>query len=653
MLTVNRSGENPILLPNPHVPWEAEAAFNPSAVEKDGLFHLFYRAVGKNQDGQEVSCVGHAVGKDPETFGERAQFVVPEHDWEKFGCEDPRVTEFEGRYYIFYTAVREFSADGIKVAVAVSDDLKTVAEKHLVTPFNAKAMALFPERVNGKIAVLLTANTDRPPARMCLALLDKIEDLWSEEFWKPWYENLSSHVLDIETTEKDQVEVGSAPLKTENGWLVFYSYIYNYFAQPAIFGVQALLLDANDPMKIVGEVKRPFLVPEEEYEHYGKVPHIVFPSGALIRKPAGHSFFSAKSEDPDVYLYYGAADTTSCVATMKLSDVLEELVRVAQRQLRRFEKNPIIAPVGEHAWESQATFNPAAIYESGKVHILYRAMSGDNTSVLGYASSLDGVHISERLPEPVYVPRIDYERKQVPGGNSGCEDPRLTKIGDRIYMCYTAYSGKDAPRVAMSSIAVDDFVNHRWNWTIPILISPPGMDDKDAAVFPEKIGGKYWFLHRLGSDIWIDSVDSLGYFDGKEKFLGGKILMRPRDTAWDSKRIGISAPPIETKSGWLLLYHGISKRTNHYNIRAVLLDRNDPSKILYRTHDTMLDPKMPYEKDGVVNNVVFPCGAVVLHKDLFVYYGGADKVVGVAIGDLNEIVTGLEHEAKYHAGSRE
>ena len=528
--------------------------------------------------------------------------------------------------------------------MAISDDLKTVKEKHLVTPFNAKAMALFPDRVNGKIAAILTVNTDRPPARICLALFDRIEDLWSEKYWEAWYGDIGSHLIDIETTEKDQVEVGSAPLKTKDGWLLFYSYIYNYFAPPAIFGVQALLLDFDDPRKIVGEVKRPFLVPEEEYEHYGKVPHIVFPSGALVRRT-------------NVYLYYGAADTTCCVAIFKLKELLEELVRVARRQLQRFEKNPIIAPMGEHGWESQATFNPAAIYEDRKVHILYRAMSGDNTSVIGYATSLDGVHISERLPEPVYVPRADFERKLVPGGNSGCEDPRVTKLGDRIYMCYTAYDGKDPPRVALTSIAAKDFTERKWNWTMPVLISPPGLDDKDAALFPKAIktgsgpgGGKYFFLHRLGADIWIDSVDSLDYFDGREKFLGGKILMRPRDTAWDSKRIGISAPPIETKGGWLLLYHGISKRTNHYNIRSVLLDLNDPSKVLYRTHDTMLDPKMPYEKDGIVNNVVFPCGAVVLRKQLFVYYGGADRVVAVATGDLNDIVSGLEHEARYHAG---
>jgi predicted GH43/DUF377 family glycosyl hydrolase len=631
--------ENPILLPDPKSAWEAVAAYNPSVLEEGGLVHMLYRATGAKQKiGNieiEISAIGHAVSKDGINFTNRELLFGPEHDWERYGCEDPRATTFEGKHYIFYTAVREFSADGIKVAVAVTSDCKKIDERHLVTPFNAKAMALFPERVNGKIAAVLTVNTDRPPAKVCLALFDRIEDIWSESYWNTWYADWKSHVIDIEQNdEKDQVEVGSAPLKTKDGWLMFYSYIYNYFSPPAIFGIQAVLLDLKDPKKIVGEVKRPFLVPEEEYEYYGRVPHIVFPSGALIRKN-------------DVYLYYGATDTVSCVATLQLDDLLEQLVFTTQRELVRFEENPIIAPVAEHKWESKATFNPAAIYLNGKIRILYRAMSDDNTSVMGYASSVDGVHLSKRLSDPVYVPREDFERKLVPGGNSGCEDPRLTQMGDTIYMCYTAFDGKDPPRVAFTSIAAKDFDDHKWNWTKPVLISPPNLDDKDAALFPKKINGKYWFLHRLGSDIWIDSVESLR-FDGQTKFLGGKILMRPRDTAWDSKRIGGTSPPIETKYGWLLFYHGISKRTGHYNIRAALLDPKDPTVVLYRTHDPLLEPDAPYEKEGIVPNVVFPCGAVMIKNQLYVYYGGADKYVGVATLDMNVIVQGLVHEAKSH-----
>jgi len=636
MAVVKRSHENPVIIPESASAWESEAAFNPSVIEKKGIFHALYRAVGKQAyEGKEieVSSIGHASGADGIHFGEHHQLIAPTEPWERYGCEDPRVTEFEGRYYIFYTAVSDYSAEGIKVAVAITRDFKTVDEKHLVTPFNAKAMGLFPERVDGKLAAILTVNTDKPPAKICIALFDRVEDLWDTERWNEWYRHFEDRVLDIEQNPKDHIEVGSAPIKTKEGWLFFYSYIYNYFSPPAIFGVQAMLLDLKDPSKIVGEVKRPFLVPQEEYEIYGKVPHIVFPSGALIK-------------GSEVYLYYGAADTVACVAMVPLKSFLEQLVFTARRQLVRFERNPILSPLPEHAWEAKAVFNPAAIYEGGKVHILYRSMSEDNTSYIGYASSIDGVDIEERLPEPIYGPREDFEAKLVPNGNSGCEDPRVTKIGDTIYMCYTGYDGKDPPRVAFTSISVKDFLARNWNWAKPVLISPPEMDDKDAAVFPKKIGGKYVFLHRLGSEIWIDSVDDLA-FDGETKFLRGKILMGPRETAWDSRRIGISAPPIETRYGWLLLYHGISRRTGHYNIRAALLDLKDPSKILYRTHDPLLEPKMPYECKGLVPNVVFPCGAVVLKNQLFVYYGGADTYLGVATIDIDFLIEGLVREAKF------
>jgi len=610
---------------------------NPSVVYADGKYHMLYRAFAAKQkignEELEVSSIGHAVSKDGVSFGERSRLLFPQYPWEKYGCEDPRVTEFEGRHFIFYTAVEAFRAEGIKVAVAITRDFKTIEERHLVTPFNAKAMALFPERVNGKIAAILTIHTDQPPARICLALFDTIEDLWSPAYWKKWYANWQQYVIPFEQNfERDQIEVGSQPIKTKAGWLLFYSYIYNYFSPPPIFGIQATLLDLKDPKKIVGVVKRPFLIPEEEYELYGRVPHIVFPSGAVATRR-------------DVNLYYGAADTVSCVATLPLKELLDQLTFTTQRELVRFDGNPILTPIKDHPWESKAVFNPAAIYEKHRVHILYRAMGEDNTSVMGYAVSSDGVHIDERLGVPVYTPREAFEGKGVPGGNSGCEDPRLTKIGDTIYMCYTAYNGKDVPRVAFTSISVDDFLRRDWKWKKPALISPPGLDDKDAVLFPKKIKGKYWFLHRLGTDIWIDSVDDLA-FDSTSKFLGGKILMRPRDTEWDSRRIGGTSPPIETEYGWVCFYHGISKRTGHYNVRAALLDLDNPSKVLYRTHDPLLEPTMEYERHGMVNNVVFPCGSVLLKDKLYVYYGGADSVVGVATIDMDILIDGLVREAR-------
>lgn len=314
-------------------------------------------------------------------------------------------------------------------------------------------------------------------------------------------------------------------------------------------------------------------------------------------------------------------------------------------KLKRFKANPIIEPISEHPWEAKATFNPAAVYEDGKVHIVYRAMSQDNTSVLGYASSKDGFHIDERLPEPIYVPREEFEMKAQPG-NSGCEDPRITKIGDRFYMCYTAFDAKNPTRVALTSIKVEDFLNHHWNWEKPVLISPPGIDDKNACILPEKINGKYVIFHRFHPCIWIDFVDDLSF--GKDKWIKGNAWFQPRTDEWDSRKIGIAAPPIKIKEEWLLLYHGVSEMDRKYRVGAILLESKDPAQAIIRTDEPLLEPEMEYEKEGQVVDVIFPCGTVVLGNDLFVYYGGADKVVGVATVDFYKLVEELLASRKNH-----
>src|SRR6185437_609269 len=131
MAGVKRSRENPLIIPDSTLAWEAEAAFNPSVVKGlDGKYHMLFRACGARTtvDGAdvEVSSIGYAAGTSPVDFdGEHVELMHPTEHWERFGCEAPRVTFFEGRYYIFYTAVSDFSADGIKVAVAITKDFKT------------------------------------------------------------------------------------------------------------------------------------------------------------------------------------------------------------------------------------------------------------------------------------------------------------------------------------------------------------------------------------------------------------------------------------------------------------------------------------------------------------------------------------------------
>lgn len=635
-MIIERFKKNPILVPNKNQSWEAEAVFNGCPIQGGNKTYLLYRALSLPhyhtlaQVRMRISDVGVAESKDGINFKNRRRFIFPEYSWEQFGCEDPRVTKLNGKFYIFYTAISHypFNADGIKVGVAVSKNLETVQEKHLVTPFNAKAMALFPQKIGGKIYAVLTVHTDRPPAKICVAPFDKEADIWSEKYWQNWYKNFEKYALPLQRKPEDHIEVGAPPLKTPEGWLLLYSYIRNYFSEQRLFGVEAVLLDLKNPSKIIARTEYPIFTPQEYYERFGMVPNTIFPSGALIK-------------DDWVHLYYGAADTTCALARINLSSLLGEMLEKEKKtvKLSRTRENPIIVPDQKHVWEAKATFNPAAIYLEDKVHILYRAMSEDNTSVLGYARSADGSRIEERLPKAVYVPRESFEQKAQPNANSGCEDPRLTRIGDKIYMCYTAFDGKNPPRVAITWIKIKDFLKQKWNWTKPLLISPPNFDDKDALVFPEKVSGKYMIIHRVGEDIDFSFSDNLNF--GDNKWIEEYRWITPRKGWWDGKKVGAAAPPIKTKDGWVFLYHGVSD-DGIYRVGAVLLDLKNPTKVVGRTDNPILEPETQYEKEGQVANVVFPCGAVLINKKLFVYYGGADQVVGLATVEIDKLLAVLK-----------
>ena len=632
MALIERLKENPIIRPGAEN-WEALATFNPSVVKQDGVYHLLYRAQApaapQENNLLSLSSIGYASGTDGIHFSARRQVIRPELEWEKFGCEDPRVTYCDGKYYIFYTALSRFpfSAEGIRIGVAVTRDFREF-EKHSVTPFNAKAMALFPEKINGKFAAVLTVHTDLPPAKIALAFFEREEDIWSELYWANWYADLDAHVIPLMRDAGDQVEVGAQPLKTANGWLLLFSYIQNYFSGQKIFGIEAALLDRGDPSVVLGRTAAPLLLPEQEYERFGDVPDITFPSGAHL-------------ENGKLLLYYGAADTTCCAATGDAESILRGLQPDKQtvfieskwirQSFKRFAGNPILAPRPEFAWEAKATFNPAVVYEGNRFHILYRAMSFDDTSVFGYASSKDGVHIDERLHYPIYEPRENFEKKLRPG-NSGCEDPRITKMNGELYVFYTAYDGY-TPRVAFTSISVTDFLNKNWNWKTPRVITPPNLPDKDACLLGKKVKGEYVIFHRAYDCICINLENDLN-FDQNRWLLHKASLIGPRKTYWDNSKFGIAAPPIETSYGWLMFYHRATIPGSVYKVEAALLDLNDPSTILAQADATLLEPEMEYEEKGIVANVVFPCGAVLRNETIFLYYGGADRVTGVAVMEL-------------------
>ena len=310
--------------------------------------------------------------------------------------------------------------------------------------------------------------------------------------------------------------------------------------------------------------------------------------------------------------------------------------------LERHNENPILRPNVGTWWESEAVFNPAVLYDGNKVHMLYRAIGEYEhyVSRFGYACSTDGFSF-ERKNEIAFGPTEGYEKY-------GIEDPRLVTIDNEIFLTYVVLSDYVAKGTISSSSALattNDFRNH-----IRLgIISSKGSDNKDLVLFSEKINQKYLVLHRprnwVGSkfgvdkpSIWIAEGNSLSNFENHT------LLMKPEQD-WEELKIGSGPPPIKTKHGWLLIYHGVDKDFV-YRAGAAILDLDNPVKVLARTKEPILQPEEPYERIGDVNNVVFPTGACVIDERLHVYYGGADKVCCLAVVELNALLEYILSESK-------
>ena len=340
---------------------------------------------------------------------------------------------------------------------------------------------------------------------------------------------------------------------------------------------------------------------------------------------------------------------------------------MAKVLLQRYEKNPILMPNEANWWESKAVFNCAILHYENKFHMLYRAIGEYERYIsrIGYASSPDGYSFA-RSNHIALEPTQDYEKY-------GIEDPRMVEIDNQVYITYvilSSYVTDEAIVEASTALATTtDFLTY----TRLGVITTKGSDNKDVVLFPEKMSqqqpppppssssvlslslpsnnidtaGKYFFLHRpsgwIGSKYGVDKPSIwLGEGNALTNFEKHTLLLKPEED-WEELKVGAGPPPIKTRIGWLVIYHGVS-REKVYRAGAAILDLHDPSKIIGRTKTPILEPKEPYEKFGDVNNVVFPTGACVVDNDeLFVYYGAADKVCCLATADLNYL---LDHILK-------
>jgi len=359
-----------------------------------------------------------------------------------------------------------------------------------------------------------------------------------------------------------------------------------------------------------------------------------------------------------LFSFFVIGAVLGAVFSKPLREKIAEVLHLKKLLLKRSPHNPIIRP-GGHAWNVEAVFNPTAAVIENRTHLLYRAIGADGVSRLGYASSPDGIIFDKRLPYPAFVAtrmhrahgRAELHRYSpmlYPSGGSwgGCEDPRMVVIDGRVYVTINIFDGWNYIRVAFISISQEDFLAEQFGkWDGPYLISPPGQIHKNWVLFPEKIGGRFAILHSIVPKIEVEYRDSIEGIGTTEPFIkswaGARSDLPEREEVWDSFIRSAGPPPIKTDRGWLLFYHANDEREpSRYKLGAMLLDLVDPTKILYRAVAPILSPDERYENDGKPG-IVYACGAIIRDESLFVYYGGADKVICVATAPLKKFLNAL------------
>lgn len=329
-------------------------------------------------------------------------------------------------------------------------------------------------------------------------------------------------------------------------------------------------------------------------------------------------------------------------------------------KLNEYIGNPILK-ADKNDWESLCVLNPAVIYDENQQEfvMLYRAAGKDDIMhhiYLGLAKSKDGFHFERASKTPVFSPSLD-------GEDAGCtEDPRLVKIGDWYYLTYAArpYAPgrywlneekpwfnppKDGPAFlkwnnSVTYLAITkDFINYKKLGRI----TDSREDDRDVLIFPEQVSGEWIRFSRPLYNYQDYGLKVPGILMAKSNDLlewDKPFIFAEAVENWESKKIGASCPPLKTKDGWLFIYHGVSSEDSMYRVGVMLLDLNDPSKILYRTKKPILEPKT--EEGSMYSGCVFPTGNVIKDGILYVYYGINDKEIGVATVAVDALIESLK-----------
>jgi len=296
---------------------------------------------------------------------------------------------------------------------------------------------------------------------------------------------------------------------------------------------------------------------------------------------------------------------------------------------KRYPQNPILTP-DMWPYRINSVFNAGSILYEGKVLLLVRVEDMRGISHLSKAISSDGLKNWTIDTKPTLAPDENY-----PEEHYGIEDPRIIKLEDiSIYaIAYTSFS-KSGPLVSIAT--TEDFKVYK---RIGAVMPP---EDKDASLFPKLFKGRWAMLHRptpsntaIGAHIWISFSPDLIHW-GENSIL----IPARKGSWWDAYKIGLGPPPIETKEGWVVIYHGVKSTASGglYRLGLALLDLDDPTKLIKRCDEWVFGPREMYERVGDVSNVTFPCGVILKGDELMMYYGSADTTISVAIASMKDVM---------------
>ena len=308
---------------------------------------------------------------------------------------------------------------------------------------------------------------------------------------------------------------------------------------------------------------------------------------------------------------------------------------------QRHRGNPILT-AADWPYPAHTVFNAGATrLLDGTTLLLCRVEDRRGHSHLCAARSTNGVDGWHIDPQPTLAPDPEHWPEEL----WGIEDPRITYVPElgRYAIVYTSYA-RGGPGVSLA--LTEDFQTFE---RYGVVMQP---EDKDAALLPHRIGDSWALIHRpvgpFGAHIWISYSPDLRHW-GSHK----PILEARRGAWWDANKIGLSPPPIETPDGWLMIYHGVRTTPSGclYRLGLALFDLNTPERCVLRGDTWVFGPEEHYEREGDVNNVVFPCGLTVAPDGdtIHMYYGGADSCIALATGSIQMLLDWLHEYGHSHA----